>query len=97
VEGVRAYDIARSGQTAELKPREIVISEFEITAVEMPDVSFRIVCSKGTYIRSIARDFGIFLKSGAHLTSLCRTRIGSFKLSEAVTPQQFSEKISGSV
>ena len=59
----------------------------------MPTVSFRIVCSKGTYIRSIARDFGLALNSGAHLTKLCRTRIGDFKLEDAVTPQEFADKL----
>jgi tRNA pseudouridine55 synthase len=92
--GKRAYELARAGQEAEIKPREIRIREFEITEIKMPIVSFRIVCSKGTYIRSIARDFGLALGSGAHLTELCRTRIGDFRLEDAVTPNVFAEKLS---
>jgi tRNA pseudouridine55 synthase len=93
INGKRAYEIARAGEEVEMKSREVEIKEFEITNVNMPTVSFRIVCSKGTYIRSIARDFGLALNSGAHLTNLCRTRIGNFKLEDAVTPQEFSEKL----
>lgn len=93
VNGVRAYELARKGEDVELKSREIEIKEFEILNIQMPLVDFRIVCSKGTYIRSIARDFGLALGSGAHLTKLCRTRIGNFHLENAVTPQQFSDKI----
>lgn len=94
INGKRAYEMARAGEEVEMKSREIEIKEFEITNVTMPTVSFRIVCSKGTYIRSIARDFGIALNSGAHLTALCRTRIGNFKLEDAVTPQEFAETLS---
>lgn len=93
INGKRAYELARAGEEVEMKSREIDIKEFEITDVTMPTVSFRIVCSKGTYIRSIARDFGLALNSGAHLTKLCRTRIGDFKLEDAVTPQEFSERL----
>lgn len=95
INGKRAYELARAGEEIEMKSREIEIKEFEITSVNMPSVSFRIVCSKGTYIRSIARDFGLALNSGAHLTALCRTRIGDFKLEDAVTPQQFAGKMNG--
>lgn len=91
VGGKRAYELARSGAEVELKSREIEIKEFEITALRFPEVDFRIVCSKGTYIRSIARDFGLALGSGAHLTRLCRTRIGSFRLEDALSPQAFTE------
>jgi tRNA pseudouridine55 synthase len=93
INGKRAYELARAGEEVEMKSREIDIKEFEITDVSMPTVSFRIVCSKGTYIRSIARDFGLALNSGAHLTKLCRTRIGDFKLEDAVTPQEFADKL----
>ncbi|MCE3259014.1 MAG: tRNA pseudouridine synthase [Bacteroidetes bacterium] len=93
IDGKRAYEYARAGEEAEIKAREIEIKEFEITSVSMPEVNFRIVCSKGTYIRSIARDFGLELGSGAHLTKLCRTRIGEFKLSDAVSPEAFAEKM----
>jgi tRNA pseudouridine55 synthase len=81
--GKRAYQFARKGQEVELKPREVEVSVFEITSVSLPEVSFRIVCSKGTYIRSIARDFGNELGVGAYLSELCRTRIGSFHLKDA--------------
>jgi tRNA pseudouridine55 synthase len=93
INGKRAYELARAGEEVEIKSREIEIKEFEITTINLPEVSFRIVCSKGTYIRSIARDFGLALNSGAHLIKLCRTRIGNFKLSEAQTPQEFADKL----
>jgi tRNA pseudouridine55 synthase len=93
VDGKRAYELARAGVETELKSREIEIKEFEITANRFPEIDFRIVCSKGTYIRSIARDYGLALGSGAHLTQLCRTRIGNFELKNAFTPQQFAEKL----
>jgi tRNA pseudouridine55 synthase len=93
IDGKRAYEYARAGEEAEIKPREIEIKEFEITEIAMPYVSFRIVCSKGTYIRSIARDFGLELGSGAHLTKLCRTRIGNFRLENAISPVEFSASI----
>lgn len=84
IDGKRAYKIARENtQEIELKSKEIEIIEFEITDIKMPEVQFRIVCSKGTYIRSIARDFGLNLESGAYLSSLCRTRIGEFCLKDA--------------
>lgn len=83
VNGVRAYEFARDNKEIELKSRKITIKEFEITRIDLPEVDFRIVCSKGTYIRSIARDFGFYLNSGAYLTALCRTRIGEYKLSDA--------------
>lgn len=83
VNGRRAYKYARKEKELKLEPRSINISEFEITGIELPDVHFRIVCSKGTYIRSLARDFGQALQSGAHLVELCRVRIGRFKLTDA--------------
>ncbi|MFA7081622.1 MAG: tRNA pseudouridine(55) synthase TruB [Bacteroidales bacterium] len=83
VDGKRAYKLARENQDVVLKAKEIEIKEFEITAIDFPVVSFRIVCTKGTYIRSIARDFGLNLQSGAYLSSLCRTRIGEFYLKDA--------------
>ena len=83
VNGVRAYEFARDNKEIELKSRKITIKEFEITRIDLPEVDFRIVCSKGTYIRSIARDFGYYLNSGAYLTALCRTRIGEYKLCDA--------------
>lgn len=83
INGRRAYKFARKEKELKLDPRPINISEFEITGIQLPDVHFRIVCSKGTYIRSLARDFGQALQSGAHLTELRRLRIGRFKLSDA--------------
>ncbi len=84
VGGKRAYEFARQGKELALASREVEIHQFEITGIKLPEVFFRIVCSKGTYIRSIARDFGDALGVGAHLAGLCRTRIGSFRLSDAV-------------
>ncbi|MEO6883774.1 MAG: tRNA pseudouridine(55) synthase TruB [Bacteroidia bacterium] len=94
VNGERAYDKARRGDEVEIKPRIVTLSEFEITRIQLPEVDFRIVCSKGTYIRSIARDFGLELNSGAHLTALCRTRIGDFKLENTLSVEEFEKKIS---
>ena len=82
--GKRAYEFARKGQDIQLTPREVEIKEFEITDISLPEAAFRIVCSKGTYIRSIARDFGNALGVGAYLTDLCRTRIGNFRLEDAL-------------
>lgn len=93
IAGKRAYDIARAGETAEIKPKEITISLFEITRIALPEVDFRVVCSKGTYIRSLARDFGKALQSGAHLTALCRTRIGEFKLQDAMELPEFEKDV----
>jgi tRNA pseudouridine55 synthase len=81
--GKRAYDLARKGAVAELKKRSVTISAFDITSIDLPSVGFRVVCSKGTYIRSLARDFGVALGGGAYLAELCRTRIGSFRLEDA--------------
>ena len=85
VDGVRAYKIARKGGEAEIKAKTITIKEFEITAITGADISFRVVCSKGTYIRSLAHDLGKALGCGAHLTELVRTRIGDYKLEDALT------------
>ena len=84
VDGKRAYQSARQGKEVELKARRIEISEFDIDTKYFPLVSFRIVCSKGTYIRSIARDFGLALGTGAYLAELRRTRIGLFDVKEAM-------------
>lgn len=88
-DGKRLYDMARSGKDVEAPTREIEITEFEITGIEMPDVHFRVVCSKGTYIRSLAHDFGKALNNGAHLAKLTRTRIGTFSLKDAVSIEEF--------
>lgn len=87
VNGKRSYELARKGEEVELKAKPIEIYEFEITRLVLPELDFRIVCSKGTYIRSIARDLGLALNSGAHLTKLCRTKIGEFSLTAASEPE----------
>lgn len=92
-DGKKLYESARAGEEVERTARKIMISEFEITRVDMPLVYFRIVCSKGTYIRSIAYDFGKALGSGAHLASLCRTRSGAFVLNDAYTVEQVVEAL----
>lgn len=92
--GKRAYDIARAGETAEIRPKEVIISEFTITRIALPEVDFKVVCSKGTYIRSLARDYGLALKSGAHLAALCRTRIGNYRLEDATDLETFEKSVS---
>jgi tRNA pseudouridine55 synthase len=82
-EGKRLYELARAGETTEIKSRKVTISEFEITNIDMPNIEFRVVCSKGTYIRSLAYDFGLALGSGAHLSALKRTKIGNFNVKNA--------------
>lgn len=85
VDGKRAYESARKGKDVELKSREVQIEAFELDISAFPEVGFRVVCSKGTYIRSLARDLGVALNSGAHLTALRRERIGDFNVSQAST------------
>jgi tRNA pseudouridine55 synthase len=92
-EGVRVYELARQGVDVKLEPRPVTISVFEITAIEMPVVHFRVVCSTGTYIRSLANDFGASLGCGGYLSSLCRTRIGAFSLSEALSMEEFEKQL----
>jgi tRNA pseudouridine55 synthase len=91
-DGKRAYDIARRGEDIKLEPRPVVISEFSITKIEMPLVHFKVVCGTGTYIRSLANDYGAVLGCGGHLSSLCRTRIGTFLLADAITVEQLERK-----
>src|SRR5690606_3319634 len=91
-DGKLLYEHARAGEEVEIKSRKIEITEFEITRVELPDIDFRVVCSKGTYIRSLAFDFGKALQSGGHLTALRRTKIGNFSVDDAMKPLAF-EKI----
>lgn len=86
-QGERSYEIARRGEEAQLTAKNITIYEFEITRFELPEIDFRIRCSKGTYIRAIARDYGAALNSGAHLTALRRTRIGSLCVEDAIKPE----------
>jgi len=85
-DGVRLYDMAREGKIIEIASRKITINEFEITNINLPKVEFRVVCSKGTYIRSLAFDFGKALKSGAYLSKLRRTKIGEFNVENAKEP-----------
>ncbi|MEP6617587.1 MAG: tRNA pseudouridine(55) synthase TruB [Ginsengibacter sp.] len=91
-EGKPVYLLARKGMDVKMVPRKITIREFEITGVEIPVVKFRVVCTTGTYIRSLAFDFGKSLGCGAYLSSLCRTRIGEFTIRDAETPEEFAEK-----
>lgn len=91
VGGKRAYHFARKGKEVELKHREVEVKDFEITSIRLPEAAFRIVCSKGTYIRSIARDFGETLGVGAYVTNLCRTRIGDFSLEDARSIEEILE------
>ena len=98
VDGKRVYELARQGKEVKLEPRKITIKEFEIIkmdpiAIGSPVVYFRVVCSTGTYIRSLANDLGAALGCGAYLSSLCRTRIGNFLLKDAMTIEDFAKKI----
>ena len=90
-DGKRLYEYAREGKEVEIKKRGVTITEFEITSIELPMVQFRVVCSKGTYIRSLAHDFGKALLSGAHLSSLKRTKIGDYNVNKAITPEEFGK------
>ena len=90
-DGKRLYESARAGIEVEIKTRKVTVSEFEITRIALPEIDFRIVCSKGTYIRSIAYDFGLALHSGGHLTALRRTKIGDYSLENATEPEAFIE------
>ena len=92
-DGVRLYEMARKGEKVEVKKRRVEIFEFEITQIALPEVDFRVRCSKGTYIRSLAHDFGQKLGSGAHLTQLRRTRSGKFDVNEAETIEGFLERL----
>jgi len=93
-DGKRLYEHARKGEDIKIKERMVHVSKFEIIKVEMPKVYVRIVCSKGTYIRSLAQTFGKNLNSGAHLSQLTRTRIGQFELSQAIDIQEFIDSFS---
>ncbi len=91
--GKRLYEYARQGKEVEITPREIVIYEFEITKIDMPEVKFRVICGKGTYIRSLAHDFGKALKSGGYLSELRRTKIGDYNVNKGITPVEFRENL----
>lgn len=90
-EGIRLYEHARAGIEVEIASRKTTIYEFEITRVALPEIDFRVVCSKGTYIRSLAYDFGKAMNSGAHLTALRRTKIGNHQVLDAFTLEQFEK------
>ncbi|WP_370477707.1 tRNA pseudouridine(55) synthase TruB [Tamlana flava] len=92
-DGKRLYEFARAGENVEIKPRTVHISEFKITKIDRLNIDFRVVCSKGTYIRSLSNDFGKALQSGAHLSALRRTKIGSFKVDDAVTVNDFIQSL----
>jgi tRNA pseudouridine55 synthase len=93
VDGKRAYESARKGIEVKLEPKEVNISRFEVDATSLPEVHFEITCSKGTYIRSMARDLGEILGCGAHLTKLVRTKVGAFELKDAVSPEAFQANL----
>lgn len=88
-DGKRAYELARKGEDIVLNARTITISEFEVTKISLPEVHFRVACSTGTYIRSLANDFGQALGCGGYLKELRRTKIGAFSVNDALTPQQW--------
>ncbi len=93
IDGKRAYEIARAGKEAEMKPAVVTISRLQLESFVLPDIKIRINCSKGTYIRSLARDLGITLQSGAHLTGLRRTRSGTYSVEESYTIDQAENNI----
>ena len=90
VDGKRAYDLARKGEEVKLKAKTLVIDEIELLECELPVIKIRVVCSKGTYIRALARDIGEALDSGAHLIGLIRTRVGEVKLEDCMQVEGFA-------
>ena len=92
-EGKRLYEYARNGEEVEIPFRTVSVSEFEITKIDLPKIEFRVVCSKGTYIRSLANDFGKALNNGAHLSALRRTKIGKFSVDDAVGIEAFEASL----
>nr|WP_321244955.1 tRNA pseudouridine(55) synthase TruB [uncultured Psychroserpens sp.] len=93
-DGKRLYEYARAGEAVEIASRKVTISTFEITKIDGLNIEFRVVCSKGTYIRSLAHDFGKALKSGAHLSVLRRTKIGDYDVKNGVSPEDFIDSLS---
>lgn len=91
VNGSRAYDLARKGEEVQLKPKTLIIDEIELLNCQLPDITIRVVCSKGTYIRALARDIGQALESGAHLTALRRTRVGDIRVENCLNIEQFPQ------
>jgi tRNA pseudouridine55 synthase len=92
-DGIRLYEHARAGETVEIESRKTTIHEFEITRIALPEIDFRVVCSKGTYIRSLAYDFGKAMKSGSHLTVLRRTKIGDYIVNNAINITLFEQSL----
>ena len=92
-DGKRLYEHARAGEEVEIQSRKTTIHEFEITRIALPEIDFRVKCSKGTYIRSLAYDFGLALQSGGHLTALRRTKIGDYSVENAVSPDAFESNL----
>ena len=92
-DGKRLYELARKGETTEINARTVTVSKFEITNINLPQVDFKVVCSKGTYIRSLAFDFGNALNSGAHLSALRRTKIGDFSIDKASSVDDFIKNL----
>ncbi|BDU23783.1 tRNA pseudouridine(55) synthase TruB [Flavobacterium sp. GSB-24] len=92
-DGVRLYEHARAGESIEIESRKTTIHEFEITRIALPEIDFRVVCSKGTYIRSLAYDFGKAMNSGSHLTVLRRTKIGNYDVKNAIDITLFEESL----
>lgn len=93
IDGKRAYQYAREGMDVEIKPKTLVIDEIELLNCSLPSITIRVVCSKGTYIRALARDIGIALQSGAHLTALQRTRIGTITLEQCLEYEDFVQQL----
>lgn len=91
VEGKRAYDLARGGSDMQLAPKQIRIDDIELLDYDLPRIKIRVVCGKGTYIRSLARDIGEAMNSGGHLSDLQRTRIGEYRIEDCITPEAFQE------
>lgn len=94
-DGKRLYEYAREGKEVEVKKRIVTILDFEITKIEMPEVHFKVVCSKGTYIRSLAHDLGVSLENGGYLSALRRTKIGDFNVNNAQDPNDFANRLLG--
>ena len=93
-EGKRLYEFARAGESVDIPKRKITVSTFEITKIDLPEINFRVACSKGTYIRSLAHDFGKALDNGAHLSALRRTKIGEFNVENAISITTFENRLS---
>lgn len=94
-DGKRLYEHARAGEEVEIEARKTTVYEFELTRIALPEVDFRVKCSKGTYIRSLAYDYGKALQSGGHLTALRRTKIGEYSVEDAISPEDFEKIING--